>query len=216
MLVQIGQRPRATDVVDFLYECHGRIRRFVNHAHALAFSSSNDEREIRGVAEQIVRYFTTAFPLHVADENNSIFPRLAGRAESLDAALAQMRADHGEHEGLDRLVAICQRLAREPRQLAAVARDLAATTEQLTLDLEAHLSLEELTIFPVVRDLPGAVRATIHAEMRARRDSHSVDDETRRSFARDSGTRNPCGFHDPTAEAIATGASDAPRRAAQS
>lgn len=170
MLVQIGPRARPPDVVDLLHECHGRIRRFLDLAHALASSSGADEREIRGAADQIVRYFTSAFPLHVADEDDSISPRLAGREPTLDVALARMRADHGAHERLDALVAICRSLARDPRQLAARANDLAATTDRLALDLEAHLSLEELTIFPALRDLPAAERAAIHAEMRVRRD----------------------------------------------
>jgi iron-sulfur cluster repair protein YtfE (RIC family) len=171
MLVQLGRRTRSTDVVDALYECHGRIRQFLQLAQCLAVSRDLDDVDVRSLTAPIIRYFTVGFPMHVADENDSIFPRLAGRSEQLDAALAQVRADHDQHEHLDRLVAICREMARDPRQHAARSNELAATTERLTLDLEAHLALEELTIFPALRDLRVTDRATIQAEMRRRRDA---------------------------------------------
>jgi hypothetical protein len=169
MLVQIGQRLPVTDVVDLLYECHRRIRYFLELPHLLASSSRIEESEVRSIAASVVRYFTGAFPLHIADEHESIAPRLAGRNGSLDAALTRMQADHEEHAQLDRLITICRDLAGHPRQLAAHAALLAETTEQVTLQLEAHLVLEELTIFPALRELPAAERAAIHDEMRMRR-----------------------------------------------
>lgn len=170
MLVQLGQRAQPTDLVDLLLECHGRIRRFLGHAHALASSPAATELDIRHTAEQIVRYFTIAFPLHVADENDSIFPRLAHGDGDLDTALALLRDDHADHASIDHLVALCRLVARDPRQLAALAYSLAEATEQLTLELEAHLSLEELLVFPALRNLPAADRNAIHTEMRLRRD----------------------------------------------
>jgi hemerythrin-like domain-containing protein len=171
MLVQLGQRALPTDVTDLFLECHGRIRRFLGFAHALACSSGEDEDGTRGIAEQIVRYFTIAFPLHVADENDSVFPRLAAHTDALDMALTLLRDDHADHAAIDHLVALCRLIARDPRQLAALAYALRETAEQLALELEAHLNLEELVIFPALRDLPTTEREEIHAEMRQRRDA---------------------------------------------
>lgn len=170
MLVQFGQRAQPTGVVDLLVECHGRIRRFLALGRTLSSSNGENERDVRSAAEQIVRYFTVAFPLHVADENDSVFPRLAGRSDGLDTALARLRDDHADGAALDHLVALCQAIVREPRQLAAVAHTLAETVDQLTLELEGHLSLEELLVFPALRQLATAELQAVHAEMRLRRD----------------------------------------------
>ncbi len=171
MLVQLGQRAQPTDVADLFLECHGRIRRFLGFAHVLARSNGQPDDDIRSTAEQIVRYFTIAFPLHVADENDSVFPRLAGRTDALDMALALLRDDHAEHAPIDHLVALCRLVAHDPRQLAAVADSLAETVEQLTVELEAHLSLEELVVFPALRELAAAEREAIRSEMKLRRDA---------------------------------------------
>lgn len=171
MLLQIGQRPQTNDLVSLLVECHGRIRRFLDIAHELATTPGVPADEARAAAGQVRRYFTVAFPLHLADEEESIIPRLTGRSAELDRALAQTHDDHAEHaELIDRLVALCDTVVRDPQQLPATATELAATATRLTDVLEAHLRLEELHIFPALRELPEAERSTIHDEMRTRRD----------------------------------------------
>lgn len=172
MLLQLGQRTTRTDVVDLLAECHARIRRFLELAGRLADTPDVPADEARGVAQQVHRYFTSSFLHHLADEDLSIVPRLAGREPALDNALARMHADHVEHEALvTELATLCEHVARDPRQLAASARRIAEVADRLTLVLEAHLSLEELVIFPALRLLPKTERDAIHAEMRDRREA---------------------------------------------
>jgi iron-sulfur cluster repair protein YtfE (RIC family) len=169
MLVQLGNRTVPQDAVELLSGCHDRIRRFLILARRLATTSSVAEAEIRVVASQIRRYFASAFPLHVADEEETIEPRLAGH--HVDNALDQMRADHVEHAQLVRpLVALCEKLERDPGQLPALATQLADVATRLALVLEAHLALEERIIFPALRRLSQGERDAIRDAMRARRE----------------------------------------------
>src|SRR6516164_5551174 len=84
MLIQIGPSKENSDIVDLLSECHDRIRAFTGLAGRLASSGSVSDNEIRDAAGQLVRYFSESLPLHVADEEESILPRLRGRSTPLD------------------------------------------------------------------------------------------------------------------------------------
>jgi iron-sulfur cluster repair protein YtfE (RIC family) len=170
MLVQIGKRPEALDVVELLLECHERIRKFTRMARELAGARAAEADEIRDVAGQVRRYFAESLPLHVKDEEQDILPRLAGRDRDVDRALAEMHAAHAEHEPrIARLVALCEQLVRDPGQLAAVSDELGGLAGRLTTEFEAHLGVEERVIFPALRDLPSAARDEILAAVRQRR-----------------------------------------------
>ena len=169
MLVQIGQRQRSNDVVDLLDECHGRIRRFLELATRLATSRDADAATVSDTAAQIRRYFAEAFPLHLADEDELVLPQLFGRSEAVDDALARMHAEHGEHAALvAEMVALCGALQADPRPrgLRRAARRLAPALREV---LEPHLALEESAIFPALRALPDAQRASIKQGMQERR-----------------------------------------------
>ena len=164
MLFQLGSRPAVGEVVevgDLLIACHARIRHFLDLAARLA-TTAVTATEARETARQIRRYFTEAFPLHMADEEELILPRLAGESAGLDEALATMHADHEHHAAL---------VARLVDCLAAPAPLLAEAAGALHAVLEPHLALEERTIFPALAVLPAAGLAAIKAEMRKRRES---------------------------------------------
>ena len=170
MLLQIGRRQHEPELIELLTECHERIRSFLDLAHRLGTTPGLTLDDVSTTASQIHRYFTNAFPLHMADEDELLLPRLRDREPALDAALSRMETDHEEHADLvERLVALCDELTRDPRRLAARRRLLGETVDALTLGLEAHLSLEELVIFPRLAMLSTVERAAIHREMRARR-----------------------------------------------
>ncbi len=60
------------------------------------------------MAADIHRYFSSAFPLHLADEDESLALRLRGASQEVDAALATMSADHEAHiSDVRRLVQVC-------------------------------------------------------------------------------------------------------------
>jgi iron-sulfur cluster repair protein YtfE (RIC family) len=168
MLVRLGQPRGSEGVVALLVACHERIRTFLGMARLLATAQATG-REIAEAAGQIRRYFAEAFPLHTADEDDSIAPRLA-RDASAAPALAVMRRDHDAHAPrIASLVQLCAAAERDPDRLPAIARELGAAAAALTAELEVHLALEERAIFPAILRLPEAEQEAIRREIRARR-----------------------------------------------
>ncbi|HEU4728439.1 MAG TPA: hemerythrin domain-containing protein [Kofleriaceae bacterium] len=174
MLVHLGPRRSESrgvdDVVALLIECHGRMRKFLVLARRLAEAPGTLPAEVRDVARRIARYFTEAFPLHVADEDRELAPRLAGASAEVEHALARMTAEHLDHEpAIAQLIELCVSIAEDPRRLAALADELARVSGDLATRLESHLELEERVVFPQVRRLPAADQAAILAALRERR-----------------------------------------------
>jgi iron-sulfur cluster repair protein YtfE (RIC family) len=171
MLIQIGSPRGPSDVVDLLLECHQRIRHFLAVADRLAQSQGASHDEIREAAARITRYFSEAFPLHIADEEQSILPRLSGRTPELDAALQGMHREHLEHESqLKTLVELCCELQASPEKLDEVRHSLLSTASMLEKAVSAHLEQEEQIVLPAVRArLTLEEQAAILTELRARR-----------------------------------------------
>jgi hypothetical protein len=168
--VSIGHHPKgAEDGPRLLLEgCHGRIRSFTSLALRLAQSASAAPVEqIGDAAGQVCRYFGEALPLHVADEELSLAPRLQPLASS---ALAEMASQHRAIEAvLERLLALWRELAGRPEELPALAAALCPPTSALAALWEPHLALEERVIFPALDRLAPLAKAEIWREMRARR-----------------------------------------------
>src|SRR5690349_2192994 len=59
-----------------LLTCHGHIRSFSTVAVRLAGAPAEHVRQIEEAARRLVDYFGRALPLHVADEDQSLLPRL--------------------------------------------------------------------------------------------------------------------------------------------
>jgi hemerythrin-like domain-containing protein len=170
MPIQLRPRGATPDVVDLLRECHERIRRFLILARRLATVRDATDDEIRRLAGDIRQYFAESFAMHVADESEHIVPRIASSGADMQAAVAQLHSDHAAHEPLvARLVELCASIEREPQRLATTASVLAYLTVRLAIELEAHLELEERSIFPAVRKLPRHELDAILVNMRARR-----------------------------------------------
>jgi iron-sulfur cluster repair protein YtfE (RIC family) len=172
LLTRIGQIPAHGDAVELLVDCHARIRHFIALAGRLAERGPADPTAVSEAAHALARYFTLALPLHARDEEDSIVPRLRGRDAALDAALEVMTREHAEHEAsLGRLVAACERLARDPARIAELAPAVGREAAFLARHFEAHLANEEQVIFPALRRLlDPAADAALIAEMRARRE----------------------------------------------
>lgn len=172
MLVRIGAKvPEGSgDVVDALLACHERIRRFLAVAARVGQAGGDPAAQVIEACGQIARYFREAMPLHVADEEESIRPRLAGRAAEVDRALADMHEQHSAHEAaLVELTRAADRVAADPEDAAARAR-MATAAAALDAALAPHLDLEEALILPAIRRLLTARElADIAGEIRARR-----------------------------------------------
>ncbi len=164
-IVRIGEgrgEGQGGDVVDSLLACHRRIRSFLALA-ARAGRGDDPAEQIAEACGQIGRYFREAMPLHVADEEESILPRLRGRDAAVDHALAAMQEQHGEHE--PHLAEMLSAVA-EPLACARIAAAAAALDDALA----PHLELEEAILFPAIRRLLDERElADIAAEIRARR-----------------------------------------------
>src|SRR5690349_3574889 len=101
--IQIKTNPSQDDptlkeetAVDALLGCHDRIRYFTDVSQKLASAVGPPAPDIASAAERIHRYFTVALPLHEADENVSLDPRLrrAAREERIAQASAEMVRQH--------------------------------------------------------------------------------------------------------------------------
>lgn len=170
MLVTLGARRDSLDVIDLLLDCHTKIRRFIGIAQRMAGATSSNLDDIRTAAGGIARYFAVAFPLHVADENELLLPRLVGRFAHTDRALSYMREDHADHAALvDSLTKLCVGVRDEPQRLAELAPELRTVLAELAPLVEQHLAMEEADIFPVLRFLAADEKQAIVAAMRQRR-----------------------------------------------
>lgn len=171
MAVQIGVRPPPAGAVELLLECHERIRHFTSVARRLAAGRDLPEPQVAEAAAAVRRYFAEALPLHAADEEESMVPRLRGRDPALDGALSVMRREHQAHAmRIEPVVALCAELAAVPAKLAELAPRLAEAADLLERHFAPHLALEEETLFPALkRVLDAGGDARMVAEMRARR-----------------------------------------------
>lgn len=171
MLLQLSSRrsTQPTTLVALLSECHQRIRHFSHLACELARRSDAPPAEIEQAAASVMRYFSEALPLHVADEEESITPRLRGRSDEVTRALTTMSQEHVEHgPQLAELLSALTELRQAPTSEQARLR-LAAVAMPLQLDFERHLALEESVLFPALHLLPAADQKQIVEELRARR-----------------------------------------------
>lgn len=168
-------RERSTDVLSMLEECHERIRTFSTLSMAVASADADfPQARVRDAAERVARYFRLAMPLHVADEDQSLAPRLlAGPVPpEVSAALEEMTS---QHESIDRLLE--ELLPKWDALVACTApysteqlQSLLPSTTALTNQLKTHLELEERVIFPFARKrLDAAGMEGLQREMRARR-----------------------------------------------
>ncbi len=156
-----------------LLGCHAKIRRFSEVARRLATAEATPVAEIAAAARALVDYFQRALPLHVADEDESLRPRLLLLRPTdrvVDLAVERM---HDEHRPLEALVAAgvlrWQRLASAPELLPELRGDLVELARSLELGFSAHLAAEEAHIFPALERLVDDDVVAIRREMRLRR-----------------------------------------------
>ncbi|UJR84868.1 hemerythrin domain-containing protein [Sandaracinus amylolyticus] len=158
------------DVVGRLAACHAHIRRFLVDARGLATGAGDPSRR-RESARAVLRYFRVALPLHEADEDASIAPRLERRSVGLARALLARMDEHGAIDvAIDLLCADWALWAGEgdPGHVVDFASHR-RLLETLDVAMETHLGLEEREIFPAIHTLPESERRAIVVEMTERR-----------------------------------------------
>jgi iron-sulfur cluster repair protein YtfE (RIC family) len=160
------------DAVDLLVGCHQRIRHFTGVAIKLAHAYGATGDEIEKAAGAVHRYCSVSLPLHEADEEQTLQPRLQAAAdEPLRHALLAMADQHlAIDELLERLLPLLVLVRNNPDTLAEVGGEMCSITKALEETFRAHLQMEEEVIFPAIRSiLPESARAEILREMQARR-----------------------------------------------
>jgi len=111
-MLQIGTRRNDDGPAGLVLACHQRIRSFTALAVGLAGSAPAPDAEVAEAARRVHRYHAVALPLHQADEELSLAPRLE---HAVPEALAAMKREHAElDETLADLLPLWERLAREP------------------------------------------------------------------------------------------------------
>ena len=171
--IQVVRKTQADqqDAIALLLGCHERIRHFTQVALKIAESPDSPDRT--DAARAVLRYFQIALPLHEADENDSVYPRLRERlpAGTFAEANTAMVRQHTEIDGVvGELIPEWQSIAEQTKRDAGSA--LYETTERLQGLWDEHLALEEQKIFPAMRKyLTGDDLESIRSEMRGRRES---------------------------------------------
>lgn len=172
MLIELSNKRKesAKDLVGLLEDCHARIRYFIQLAYQAAVRTDVPPEELRQVCADVERYFIEALPLHIADEEESIAPRLHGLSPEVDDALQQMAQEHRGHSPTLAALLRASRVVREGPKNPEARNELAKTALRLQREFEEHLAFEESVLFPVVRTLIAQdARNLILQELRERR-----------------------------------------------
>ena len=175
MLNQISPakpQPKTEDAVDLLTGCHDRIRHFTGVAVKLAHAQSAAPDEIERAAAAVHRYYTVSLPLHEADEEETLRPRLdaVGDAMVRHALIAMSDQHMAIDDLLERLLPLLVMVRNNPDNLAACGPEMCSITKALDEIFRAHLQMEEEVIFPAIRAaLPAVAQTEMLREMQGRR-----------------------------------------------
>lgn len=169
MLITLGRSRYDAGLIELLIECHTRIRHFAKLAEQIAVSTASAD-EVQQACRACERYFVDALPLHVADEEETLLPRLRDKEAALTQALQRMHNEHHDHQPLlDELVRLLQAVASNTAD-AAVRSLLATHSATIARAFELHLELEESILFPAIRRLmPSDEQRLMMIELRERR-----------------------------------------------
>lgn len=161
--------PGFDDPLGVLRACHRRMERQLGTLRRLCrhLPEHHADDDARTAAAAILRYFDSAARNHHADEEQSLFPRLAAAWPEGEQVSGSLMREHVE---------LGRRWSRlRPLLAAIVARSGAylpvRDVEAFCAAYEAHIACEETQVLPRARDvLDAATLAAIGAEMAQRRD----------------------------------------------
>ncbi len=168
----LNPTPNTETAVDLLVGCHDRIRNFTSIVRKLAHAEGSPLEEISTAAVSAHRYFTISLPLHEADEEESLRPRLraAGSAEVVAALDAMTHQHHGIDDLVERLLPILVLLSSNPAKLPEVHGEMCSLSKALDEIFKGHLELEERVLFPAVSErLSPEQQSAILSEIKQRR-----------------------------------------------
>lgn len=149
------------DPLAFLAAEHARQRALLAHLERLAGNRTGSRIAI---ARALAAWLACELPLHLRDEEESLYPRLEGRARSVTRRLAEENRATAALRSALRVDLAHIAMGHRPSDLfAAAARDFVARYRR-------HLAVEENDVMPAAgRRLGRADRVMIAREMAARR-----------------------------------------------
>jgi hemerythrin-like domain-containing protein len=137
--------------IDYLLADHYRQRIICKHLDRIALAPGTDE--VAGLALAVAEYLERDLPLHIADEELDLFPRLRARCgpeNRIEGTLTHLTEEHArDREPRRQLSAGLRRLAEGGTSTSEVALPKAASSfaeAQLV-----HLALEERSVLPLAR-----------------------------------------------------------------
>lgn len=156
-----------------LLACHERVQRTLDLLQRLVahIDTSGHGASSRSAAQDVLRYFNIAAPLHHQDEELHLFPALLHlQNPALTDAVQRLQRDHQSMEALWRAIAPVLEswaLADCSAAIDAKQRDDIAAFCRLYPD---HIALEESLVFPAAfAALDATATAQAGREMQARR-----------------------------------------------
>ncbi|MDO9315730.1 MAG: hemerythrin domain-containing protein [Burkholderiaceae bacterium] len=158
---------------EMLLACHERVRRSLALLGRLVrhVGDHGHDEQSRSAASDVLRYFDLAAPLHHDDEEQHVFPILAGSGDAdLAAAVAGLHSDHLRMSALWAGL----RVTLEAWSGAGAAGAGAGALLDQIADFDhlyaAHLATEEGVVFPAARARMDDQRlAVMSADMQRRR-----------------------------------------------
>ncbi len=177
MPIQIGKRPdHDFDApLGLLSDCHRRIEHFLRVLVALVERGATLDESGRRDLDGALKYFATSAPLHTADEEESLFPRLRqSKDEAALHALTTMDRLERDHQDAALHHAAVDRIGRQWLAGGALPDEelqtLRSHLKRLQELYRAHISIEDRELFPAAaRALPAETLAAVGREMAARR-----------------------------------------------
>ncbi|MGC2210368.1 MAG: hemerythrin domain-containing protein [Candidatus Korobacteraceae bacterium] len=165
--------PAPSTALDMLQGCHDRIRHFLQLSRTLADAVDAPQSDIADAAASITRYFSEALPLHEADENQTLFPRLYDAAPLgsplREAAKTMVEQHRMINEPVAELLSLCGNIQSMPERLPSLAQRLRQVASALDKAFASHLNMEETVIFPALHLFTPAQLEEITGEMQRRR-----------------------------------------------
>jgi|SRR5579884_844648 len=185
MPIQIGAKPDHTfrEPLGLLSDCHRRIEKFLDQLLLVAEQARGGPltEPLREALDTALRYFRKAAPLHTADEESSLFPRMRATGDpaaaeafaALESLETEHRAADADHAEVDTLG---QKWLAEGFLSSADTERLTKTLQRLKALYARHIAVEDLEVFPLAGKLLSQEELrTVGREMATRR---GLDAET--------------------------------------
>lgn len=159
-----------TATVSLFSSCHKRLVDALRLSEAIRLSKVAGPEEIGMGARRVTRFFDIALPLHEADEELSLLPRLVAVCPEAGALSQRISREHREIEPtVARWRSLWQRVVEAPHELERLREELGQLGLEVSVFFLSHIQFEESEVLPLIEHLSEAERDAIAIEARARR-----------------------------------------------